>query len=123
IGGGVLYSIGDGEAANIPAVDGHENGCAAWHCAVTEARAGFWHADLRHEREIADRYSLSVDDTENSLAGDGVEVFRMRELQALLRGSFHDYGAQRMFAGALQAGGKTQQFGVIQQFLRHTGEL
>ena len=67
---------------------------------------------------VAERDRAPLDRAAHALAGDRVEIARVGQLQAPLRGRGDDRGGERMLARPLEAGREPEQIGLVDAFGR-----
>ena len=106
--------IGDGEQPGQLAVDGHvDHGRAvaaqALGLGIQRLRVD---AERLQENRVTENDGLAFDLAGGALAGRRVELVHPAEIEVALPGRPHDGVSQRMFAGALDAGGQPQEIGL-----------
>lgn len=106
LGGGFLDGVGDRDQSGDATVDGgkHDGFALAATLFGCMGQGACIDAAVRHQPGIADQDRLTGDRAAHPLAGDGLEVDRLRQRNAALAGAVDERSGQRMFAGLLQRG-------------------
>jgi hypothetical protein len=110
--------IGDDDVSDIFAVDGDIESCAVRRAVCRYALILFEDAEIDHQRAVLPTATLRlIDDAGDAFAGGGAEFFRGEKDSFIFCGGFDDCRCQRMFAGALEAGGEAKKLGIVAQSL------